>query len=196
MTMPEPRTQVARLSDAERDQAIELLRDHSVQGRLSHETFLRRIDLVLHARGRAELDAVISDLPSHRRFSDLLFGSVRALSSFGFRLQTAWGNPRLPSITLPETGGAPLRIGRWEGCDLRLSHTSVSRVHAELFRGWDEPGDKPESVAGSGGGGWLLRDLGSTNGTQVNGSRIIGAVPVRPGDRVVFGNTAFRLIAR
>ena len=75
-----------------------------------------------------------------------------------------------------------MRVGRLEGCDLRLSHDSVSRVHAELFR--------------DGGDGWLLRDLGSTNGTQVNGSRIIGTVAVRPGDRVVFGSSAFRLSAR
>ncbi|QMU75092.1 FHA domain-containing protein [Streptacidiphilus sp. PB12-B1b] len=182
MTTPEPLTDVARLSDAERDQAIELLRDHSVQGRLSHETFLRRIDLVLHARGRSELDAVTADLPERSGLARLLVGSVRALSSLGLRLQNAWQHPRLPSITLPATDSAPLRIGRLEGCDLRLSHTSVSRVHAELLR---EPGDR-----------WLLRDLGSTNGTQVNGSRIIGTVAVRPGDRVAFGGAVYRLAAR
>ncbi|QMU67629.1 DUF1707 and FHA domain-containing protein [Streptacidiphilus sp. P02-A3a] len=182
MTTPEPLTNVARLSDAERDQAIELLRDHSVQGRLSHETFMRRIDLVLHARGRAELDALTSDLPSQGRFARLLVGSVRAVSSFGLRLQSAWRHPRLDSITLPASGPERLRIGRQEGCDLRLNDTSISRVHAEL--------------SGDGAGGWLLHDLGSTNGTQVNGSRIIGTVAVRPGDRVVFGNAAFRLIAR
>jgi hypothetical protein len=182
-------TDVMRLSDAERDQAIDLLRDHSAQGRLSHETFMRRIDLVLHARGRAELDAVTSDLPSAGRFSRLLVGSVRTLSSFALRLQTAWRQPRLASIILPEAGFAPMRIGRQEGCDLRLTHVSVSRVHAELLRDRDEAGSGADRR-------WLLRDLGSTNGTQVNGSRIIGTVAVRPGDHVVFGETAFRLIVR
>jgi hypothetical protein len=179
MTTPEPLTAVARLSDAERDAAIELLRDHSAQGRLSHETFLHRIDLVLHARGRAELDAVTSDLPTQGRLARLLVGSVKAVSSFGMRLQQAWRQPRLPSILLPVTDSAPLRIGRLEGCDLRLGHTSVSRVHAELLRA---DGDR-----------WLLRDLGSTNGTLVNGSRIVGTVAVRPGDLVTFGDAAYRL---
>lgn len=182
MTTPEPLTHVSRLSDAERDQAIELLREHSVQGRLSHETFMRRIELVLHARGRAELDALTSDLPTQGPLSRFLVGSVRTMSSLGLRLQNAWQYPRLPSITLPATDSAPLRIGRLEGCDLRLGHTSVSRVHAELFR--------------DGGDRWLLRDLGSTNGTQVNGSHVIGTTAVRPGDRVVFGAAAFRLAAR
>ena len=190
MTTPEPLTDVARLSDAERDQAIELLRDHSVQGRLSHETFLRRMDLVLRARGRAELDALTCDLPTQGSASRLLVSSVRALSSLGHRLQLAWRQPRLTPITLPEGGSAPLRIGRLAGCDLRLTDPSVSRVHAELLR--DDRADGGGDVSGS---GWLLRDLGSTNGTQVNGSRIISAVPVRPGDRVVFGNIAFRLTA-
>ena len=184
MTTPEPLTHVARLSDAERDQAVELLRDHSVQGRLSHDTFMRRIDLALQARERAELDALTSDLPpAQGPVSRLLVGSVQALSAFGLRLQRAWQNPRLASITLPAAGSAPLRIGRLEGCDLRLGSTSVSRVHAELFRDAE-------------GADWLLRDLGSTNGTQVNGSRIIGTAVVRPGDRVTFGDAAFRLLAR
>ncbi|MBC3842765.1 DUF1707 domain-containing protein [Streptacidiphilus sp. 4-A2] len=181
MTTPESLTDVMRLSDAERDQAIELLRDHAAQGRLSHETFLHRMELALHARARVELDVLTADLPSRGRMSQLLFDSVQMLSSFGLRLQNAWRHPRLESVILPVEDSGPLRIGRVEGCHLRLSDTSVSRVHAELFRD---------------GAGWLLRDLGSTNGTQVNGARIIGAVAVGPGDRVVFGETAFRLSTR
>jgi pSer/pThr/pTyr-binding forkhead associated (FHA) protein len=42
---------------------------------------------------------------------------------------------------------------------------------------------------------WVLRDLGSTNGTTVNGRRVIGAAVVREGDQVAFGRTAFRLSA-
>ncbi len=42
----------------------------------------------------------------------------------------------------------------------------------------------------------MLRDLASTNGTLVNGCRIIGQVAVRPGDRVAFGHTVFRIESR
>ncbi len=42
---------------------------------------------------------------------------------------------------------------------------------------------------------WILRDLGSTNGTTVNGRRVVGAVVVQEGDQVAFGRIAFRLAA-
>jgi len=42
-------------------------------------------------------------------------------------------------------------------------------------------------------GMWILRDLGSTNGTTVNGRRVTGAVVVRSGDVVGFGQMSFRL---
>ncbi len=41
----------------------------------------------------------------------------------------------------------------------------------------------------------MLRDLGSTNGTTVNGRRVIGAAVVRDGDQISFGHMAFRLAA-
>lgn len=47
-----------------------------------------------------------------------------------------------------------LRIGRDPGCDLVLEHPSVSRNHAELYHE---------------GGRWRLRDLGSKNGSFVDG---------------------------
>ncbi len=42
---------------------------------------------------------------------------------------------------------------------------------------------------------WVLRDLGSTNGTTVNGRRVVGAAVVREGDQVGFGRMLFRLAA-
>lgn len=47
-----------------------------------------------------------------------------------------------------------LRIGRADDCDLRIEHSSISRAHAELR-------PRPD--------GWQLRDLGSKNGTHVDG---------------------------
>jgi len=69
-------------------------------------------------------------------------------------------------------------IGRDDGCDLVLRDLSVSRLHARLERH---------------GTGWLLEDLGSTNGTRLNGWRVSGQVPVRPGDQVSFGAAGFLL---
>ncbi|MEU6218741.1 DUF1707 and FHA domain-containing protein [Streptomyces sp. NPDC047022] len=174
-------THPARLSDAERDRALKALRDGVAMGRLSHDTFIRRMELVLTARHPHELAALTADLPAERSWSRLVFGTVEAVSGFTVRLRRAWQAERLPKLLLPEPGRlVPLRIGRDPASGLRLSHETVSRVHAELSRQ---------------GGLWVLRDLGSTNGTTVNGRRVIGAAVVRAGDQVSFGTMAFRLAA-
>ncbi|GAA1275278.1 DUF1707 and FHA domain-containing protein [Kitasatospora nipponensis] len=186
MTALEPRTGAAppggpdRPSEAERDQALGMLRAGAGSGRLSHDTFIHRMELVLAARSRAELDAVLADLPADGPLGRLLLRTVGRVSSFTVRLRDAWRRERLPGLTLPQPGGHPLRIGRAPGSDLRLSDISVSRAHAELRRDAD---------------GWVLHDLGSTNGTHVNGRRVTGSTPVRPGDLVAFGSLAFRLAA-
>ncbi|WP_086773366.1 DUF1707 and FHA domain-containing protein [Streptomyces bobili] len=172
-------TYPARLSDVERDRALKVLRDGAAMGRLSHDTFIRRMELALAARRSDELAVLTADLPSENRFSRALFGTVEAVSGFTVRLRRAWQAERLPKLLLPHPGTArALRIGRDPASGLRLTHDSVSRVHAELSRQ---------------GGVWILRDLGSTNGTTVNGRRVIGAAVVREGDQVAFGLMAFRL---
>jgi hypothetical protein len=167
-----------RLSDADRERVVERLREHAVQGRLSQDTFLRRMELAFTARARHELDALTADLPTDGRLTRSLTRAVGALATLKVRLDNAWRTPQLPALPLPRDPVGPVKIGRLPGCDLKLGDESVSRVHAEL---------RLEA------GVWLLRDLGSTNGTQVNGWRVIGTVPVRAGDRVSFGSVSFRL---
>ncbi|WP_217236701.1 DUF1707 and FHA domain-containing protein [Streptomyces sp. AC555_RSS877] len=172
-------TYPARLSDAERDKALQVLRDGVAMGRLSHDTFVRRMELALSARRSDELAVLTADLPTESRLSRMVFGTVEAVSGFTVRLRRAWQAERLPKLLLPHPGnGHALRIGRDPANGLRLTHETVSRVHAELGRQ---------------GGMWVLRDLGSTNGTTVNGRRVIGAAVVREGDQVGFGRMAFRL---
>ncbi|MER5992907.1 MULTISPECIES: DUF1707 and FHA domain-containing protein [Streptomyces] len=172
-------THPARVSDAERDKALEVLRDGVAAGRLSHDTYIRRMELALTARRPDELAALTADLPTEGRLSRLVFGTVEAVSGFTVRLRRAWRAERLPKLLLPHPAtGHPLRIGRDPGCGLRLTHETVSRVHAELRHQ---------------GGMWVLRDLGSTNGTTVNGRRVIGAAVVREGDQVGFGRISYRL---
>ncbi|MFC9329128.1 FHA domain-containing protein [Kitasatospora sp. NPDC057015] len=180
MTSPEFRTRVARPSEAERERALGVLREGAGSGRLSHHTFMTRMEIVLQARSRAELDAVLADLPESRPVSRLALRTVGRLSAFGVGLRDAWRLERLPGLNLPESGTGLLTIGRLPGSGLRLSDASVSRTHAELRREHS---------------GWMLYDLGSTNGTHVNGRRVAGAVRVRPGDQVKFGNLEFRLAA-
>src|SRR5690349_394541 len=84
--------------------------------------------------------------------------------------------PRAAPLFFPPGSGTRFTIGRTRECDLCLSDLSVSRMHALLVRRED---------------GWVLSDLGSHNGTRLNGWLVREPVPVRPGDRVEFGSMAF-----
>jgi hypothetical protein len=69
-------------------------------------------------------------------------------------------------------------VGRQADCGGVLDDPTVSRYHAliELHQG-----------------GMTLRDLGSRNGTELNGRRVSGAVPLHVGDFVSFGSVDARV---
>ena len=170
-----------RPSDAERDHALAVLRDGAGSGRLSHDTFVRRMNFVLRAESRGELADAIRDLPRPEPRLVTWFRDLRArLPRLLDRLPVAQRTPALPTpaLALPAPGSPTVRIGRGPGATLRLSDLTVSRFHAEL-RYVDA--------------GWMVRDLGSMNGTEVNGLRITTPVRVRPGDHIRFGAVAFTL---
>jgi Domain of unknown function (DUF1707)/2TM domain len=56
-----------RASDAERERALEELRVHASEGRLDLDELEQRMDAVLDARTREDLDAPFADLPRERR---------------------------------------------------------------------------------------------------------------------------------
>ncbi len=167
-----------RASDTDRDRVLRALRDRAAEGRLSHETFERRVETALRARNNAELVALVSDLPPESRVVRGLTGAIASLSSMTARIEAAWRAPRLPRFALPPHDWPRLLIGRAPGCQFVVTDLSVSRMHAELRRAGDN---------------WLLADLGSMNGTLVNGYRIVAPTRVRAGDEVTFGKTRFIL---
>lgn len=183
MTPVEPGAYPPRVSDADRERALSVLRESMAEGRVSPDTFHRRMAIVLTARRPEELSAVLGDLPAAEGAGRLI-RAVGRLSAYRERLRRAWLAERLPQLLLPEPGPYPMAIGRAPGSVLRLNDASVSRYHAQLG-----------AVRGD-AAHWTLRDLGSANGTWVNGRRVTGAVRVRPGDQVRFGSVAFRLAAR
>jgi pSer/pThr/pTyr-binding forkhead associated (FHA) protein len=72
-------------------------------------------------------------------------------------------------------GGAT--VGRSRQCDVVVDDPNVSRRHAEL---------RPR------GGSWVLTDLGSTNGSRVNGRAVSGPTVVKPGDELELGTAVMR----
>ena len=65
-------------------------------------------------------------------------------------------------------------LGRDITNDIVINDPEVSRHHCRLTQG---------------GGGYTMEDLGSTNGTFINGQRLAGARPLAPGDMVGLGET-------
>lgn len=68
--------------------------------------------------------------------------------------------------------GAEIIIGRDPTCTICINDAQVSRRHARL------------TLSGT---GYLLQDLGSTNGTFVNGQRVTGEHPLSAGELVALG---------
>jgi adenylate cyclase len=82
-----------------------------------------------------------------------------------------------PSVLV--TGGRAFLVGRSASCDLSVQDPTVSRRHAEL-----------ELV----GPGVRVKDLGSTNGTYLDGVRVIDALATL-GSHVAFGKVDFEVVA-
>src|SRR5947209_20002162 len=71
-------------------------------------------------------------------------------------------------------------VGRKEDCDVRVDHKSVSKQHCVLV--------KTDGVL-------LVRDLGSTNGTRVNGQRVRRAA-LLPNDQLSFASIRYTVHLR
>lgn len=68
-------------------------------------------------------------------------------------------------------------IGRGDEATWPIADEDLSRAHAEIRRAWD---------------GTTLRDLGSKNGTRVDGTRVDGSIVLHDGARIELGNVTLR----
>jgi hypothetical protein len=71
-------------------------------------------------------------------------------------------------------GDAGVTLGRSRSADVMVDDSNVSRAHAEIR---------------AHGSSWVLTDLGSTNGTRLNGRRVTQPEVLGPGDEIEVGTT-------
>jgi hypothetical protein len=106
---------------------------------------------------------------------------LRPMHPAGAALPMACLVPGLPTENQASFALAGMNsIGRAPGNSITLDHPSVSSYHARLSFG---------------SGRWLLEDLGSRNGTRLNGLEVSEPLPINDGDRLQFGSVEFRLMA-
>ena len=128
-----------------------------------------------------------------------LIGRVEPVDGWAPETAAAPAAPRT-SATVPDAGGTTdptlivrtgvdagatlvldgrrVTAGRGTGCDLVVRDTTVSREHAAFVQRGDT---------------WWVLDLGSTNGTRINGLRA-AEHPIVPGDRVELGDVVVELV--
>jgi hypothetical protein len=124
----------------------------------------------------ASADTAISPFVARER------SAISLIAPFeGTREETSLSRPEVPLVTpkgpslTPLDGGAPVAlvgptvtIGRDPGCNLCVASTQVSARHCELR---------------TDGNFWYVVDLGSKNGTEVNGAEVSEQI-LNPGDRL------------
>ncbi len=101
------------------------------------------------------------------------------------QLKQGSGGSAMASIVLPSGQRISLNqgtvtVGRLPECTISVNDSNISRQHAEMRQG---------------GGGYVVIDLNSTNGTLVNGVRITGEQRLSDGDIISFGSTHVRFEA-
>jgi hypothetical protein len=141
-------------------------------GLLSQRTLLIRLHLLFGSE-LVEPAVLVGDLSFRRpegpltKFRERVRTAVRRVAGVDDPAAAT------PLLALDWNGGREeLLVGRHDACDVTVGHPSVSRRHARLsFRD----------------GHWVLRDLDSTNGTRVNGKRVVRC-RLEPGDRLSLGS--------
>ena len=166
-----------RASDEERDRAVSALRQEFVEGRLSHETFMFRMQSALGARHRGQLTGLFTDLPPRRaRLLDRVRAAFRRRDTDGAEAGRYREPQPLPGTppSAADLGGSPPQPARWTAAHLADpgrpapmvfppgSGTSftIGRTQDCDLRIADLSVSRRHAQLDRGEDGWLLSDLG------------------------------------
>jgi predicted component of type VI protein secretion system len=92
-----------------------------------------------------------------------------------YQLLVVRGRSALEALTLLD---GVTTVGRHDSCHIRIKSSQVSRKHCELF--------EKKGIL-------LVKDLGSANGTIVNGKKVEGQRVLEPGDELTLGPVTLRV---
>lgn len=126
-----------------------------------------------HFMGPVSVSLMVDENAKAGRFS-IVSGMREAAGGGGVGTLVMPGGERLP------LAGHVVTVGRLPESSIPLNDANVSRRHAE-FR--------------AAGRNFVLADLGSTNGTKINGTRVIGEQTLTDGDIISFGGVHIRFEA-
>ncbi len=118
-----------RVSDADRDRTVTLLREHVVEGRLTLDEFSERIGRALQATTQADLDAVMTDLPASTT------GLPEARVGAGTRKSRRWHVAVMSGHDTKgrwRIGGKTTAVAVMGGCDLDLRRAEIEGPEVEI----------------------------------------------------------------
>ena len=146
-----------------------------------HDSRERELAEAAREHARDEQYVFMGPVSVHLELSEKLHaGSFQIVG----RMREGKGGSGAGALLLPtgeriQLGESVVTIGRRPESTLQLGDPNVSRNHAEI---------RPH------GNGWVVVDLGSTNGSRVNGTRV-STHELHEGDEISFGNTVLRFEA-
>jgi hypothetical protein len=153
------------------------------EGLISQDTHMHRLELLL-GPGLVDPQQLVGDLNPRRRRTlsgEVLLDGVGRAARELRSLVGLWRRRPLPQahllLSLEHEQAERLLVGRHPSCDIVLLDPTVSRRHAQLINR---------------DGAWVLCDLGSTNGTCINGTRV-GRSSLRSGDVLQLGRRTIRI---
>src|SRR5689334_9733427 len=159
-----------RASSKQRERSVQALASAYRSGQLSTGTFELRVGEALAARTVLDLRRLLADVSLGVRLREFVSGWVASCEA---------PSDAAAELVLPGPTRTRVSIGRDPRCDVVYDEPTVSRFHASLRRAGDH---------------WVIHDLGSLNGTWVNGRRA-ERVEVRVADLLQFGDLAARVVS-
>lgn len=156
-----------RPSPRQRERTLHKLQTAYVAGVISADTLESRAAVAYGSRSLTELSRLVRDIPS------LLTQLRDAYETFFWPEAAGEESVASQHVALPSRRGERIVLGRHPSCDVVLDRPSVSRRHLAIS--FD-------------GHRWEARDLGSSNGTLLNGHHMVRALTA-PGDVFELGES-------